>query len=97
MDKEDENIRGDQTGGISEVRDGPGELPDVEDDLGAVDVALQVAKLAASGRWELMSIFALQMLRRTRRQTSYGDLGRQQDGVRGEGSQDTQLNHYIIV
>lgn len=48
MDEEDENIRGNKAGGIPEVRDGPRELPDVEDDLGAVDVALQIAELAAS-------------------------------------------------
>lgn len=59
MDKEDDHIRGDEAGGISEVRDGSGELSDIEDDLGTVDVALQVAKLAPSGSWYMMSIFAL--------------------------------------
>lgn len=56
LDNEDENIRGDEAGGIPEVRDGSGELSDVEDDLGAVDVALQVAKLAASRSWYIISI-----------------------------------------
>ena len=45
----EEGVRGDEVGVVPQGARDPGQLGDVEDDLGAVDVALEVAELAASG------------------------------------------------